>query len=120
MLKSREIFQKINSDRVVSLAGKTELKTLFALYSIADVLITNDSGPGHFASMTRIKNIVLFGPETPKLFGPLGLNSHIIESDLGCRPCVNHFNHRMPQCKNNVCMQSISVNTVFEKVLEVM
>lgn len=118
--RTAEIFNSICSDRVINLSGKTNLRTLFALYSISDVLVTNDSGPGHFASMTKIKNIVLFGPETPLLFGPLGSDSHYIEKDFSCRPCVNPFNHRIPKCNDNICMKSISVEEVFEKILQVL
>ena len=114
-----DVFNKINSHRVINLTGKTELKELLALYSMADVLVTNDSGPGHFASMTKIKDIILFGPETPKLYGPLGENVYYVESNLGCRPCVNPYNHRFSPCRNNLCMQSISVEHVFNKVIEV-
>jgi len=117
---STEIFNNINSDRVINLAGKTYLRELFALYSISDVLVTNDSGPGHFASITPIKDIVLFGPETPKLYGPLGENVYCIESELSCSPCVNPFNHRFSPCKNNICMSSISVECVFNKIIEVL
>jgi len=115
-----DICKRIGSERVINLAGKTDLKELFALYALGDALITNDSGPGHFASMTEIKDIVLFGPETPKLYGPLGKNVFYIKSHLSCSPCVNPFNHRFSPCKNNLCMRSISVETVFNKIIEVL
>ncbi len=112
------ICNTINSERVVDLTGKTTLRELMALYSFADALITSDSGPGHFASMTKIKDIVLFGPETSALYGPLGLNVHCIEASLSCRPCINAFNHRFSPCENSRCMKSISVQTVFNKLVE--
>jgi ADP-heptose:LPS heptosyltransferase len=102
--------------RVVSLAGRTSLRELLALYCIADVLVTNDSGPGHFASMTTVDSVVLFGPETPALFGPLGPDSHAIWQKLACSPCVNALNHRFSPCNNNVCMQEISVEQVNQMV----
>ena len=106
----------IGSDRAICLAGKTTLRELLVLYTLADILVTNDSGPGHFASMTGIHSIVLYGPETPKLFGAIGGRSHIIHAGLACSPCVNAFNHRFSPCRNNVCMQSISVEQVYEAV----
>jgi ADP-heptose:LPS heptosyltransferase len=110
----------INSARAVSLAGHTTLEELFALYCIADVLVTNDSGPGHFAALTNIKTVVMFGPETPELFGPLGTNATVIWNELACSPCVNAFNHRNTPCKDNVCMQAISVDEVFESVKRIL
>lgn len=103
-----------NSVPIISLAGKTTLRELFTLYTISDVIVTNDSGPGHFASMTDIKSIVLFGPETPELFGPM--KGNIVWKKLACSPCVNVFNHRFSPCKNNICMQTISVDEVFKEV----
>ena len=110
----------IGSARVVSLAGQTSLRELLTLYSVADVLVTNDSGPGHFAALTPIRAIVLFGPETPRLFGPLihpgTPASTEIWKELACSPCVSVFNHRLSPCTNNVCMQLITVEEVFEAV----
>ncbi|HJU41500.1 MAG TPA: glycosyltransferase family 9 protein [Vicinamibacterales bacterium] len=108
--------REIGSSRATSLAGQTSLRDLLTLYSVADVLVTNDSGPGHFAALTPIRAIVLFGPETPRLFGPLTTASTAIWKELACSPCVSVFNHRLSPCRNNVCMQSITVEEVFEAV----
>ena len=108
--------QSLGSDRVKSVAGQTTLPELLTLYSLADVLVTNDSGPGHFASLTPVHAIVLFGPETPRLFGPLAPATTVIWKELACSPCVSVFNHRLSPCRNNLCMQSITVDEVFEAV----
>ena len=98
--------------RVLTFAGNTTLRELLVLYTLSDVLVTNDSGPGHFASLTDIHNIVMFGPETPRLFGPRGGNPHVVFADLACSPCVNVLNHRFSPCSDNVCMQAITVDQV--------
>jgi ADP-heptose:LPS heptosyltransferase len=108
--------RKLGSPRVISLAGQTTLRELLTLYSVAEVLVTNDSGPGHFSSLTAIRGIVLFGPETPRLFGPLTPTATVIWKELACSPCVSVFNHRLSPCTNNVCMQTITVEEVFEAV----
>ncbi|HXE52570.1 MAG TPA: glycosyltransferase family 9 protein [Tepidisphaeraceae bacterium] len=115
----REAAERIAADiglRTLSLAGHTTLRELIVLYTLADVLVTNDSGPGHFSSLTDITSIVLFGPETPAVFGPLGPNTRVLRADLACSPCVNPFNHRFSPCNNNVCMQMITVNEVYDLV----
>lgn len=106
----------IGSPRAISLAGKTTLRELLTLYSLAGVLVTNDSGPAHFASLTPIHTVVLFGPETPRLFGSLSPATTIIWKELACSPCVSVFNHRLSPCRNNVCMQEISVADVYDAV----
>lgn len=107
---------EIASPRAVSLAGKTSLRELLTLYSLADVLVTNDSGPAHFASLTPVHTIVLFGPETPRLFGSLAPSTTILWKELACSPCVSVFNHRLSPCRNNVCMQEITVTDVYSAV----
>jgi ADP-heptose:LPS heptosyltransferase len=114
---AEEICRRIGSPRAFTMAGRTTLRELLALYTVADVLVTNDSGPGHFASMTEIDSVVLFGPETPRLFGAVGGRPHILYADLACSPCVNAFNHRFSPCKDSRCMQAISVDEVCATVL---
>jgi ADP-heptose:LPS heptosyltransferase len=111
-----DLCTKLNSDRVINVAGKTTLRQLLVLYSISDVLITNDSGPAHFASMTDIDAVVLFGPETPSLFGALGSRFHPIYNKLACSPCVNVFNHRFSPCSNNICMRLIDEDVVLNAI----
>lgn len=112
---AREIAAAIGAS-VLTLAGETTLRELIVLYTLADVLVTNDSGPGHFSSMTDITSIVLFGPETPAVFGPLGPNTRVVRLDLACSPCVNAFNHRFSPCNDNICMQMIEVDEVYRLV----
>ena len=104
---------EVKSARCVSLAGKTSLRELLVIYSMAHVLVTNDSGPAHFAALTTIDTISLFGPETPLLFSAPGPRSHPLWAGLACSPCVNAFNSRQTACKNNLCMQAISVAQVY-------
>jgi ADP-heptose:LPS heptosyltransferase len=93
-------------------AGKTRLRDLPLLYEISDFMITNDSGPVHFASVTRMPTYVLFGPETPRLYGSLG-ESMPITAELACSPCVAATNHRKTVCKDAVCLKVISPEHVF-------
>ncbi len=113
---AEDVCRRIGSPRAISVAGKTSLRDVVVLYTMADVLVTNDSGPGHFASMTDIDNIVLFGPETPALFGPLGENPRPLHAGLACSPCVNAYNHRFSPCRDNRCMQAIGVDDVEREV----
>ena len=92
-------------------AGMVKFNELPALYHLAHVMVTNDSGPGHFSSVTPLPTIVLFGPETPALYGSLGKSIPIF-AGLACSPCVSAANHRKTPCTNNLCMQAITVPQV--------
>ena len=109
---AQEVVDAIDSPRAVNLAGKTTLRELIVLYCRSDLLITNDSGPGQFASMTPIDTIVLFGPETPQLWRPLGGRVHAMWKGLACSPCVTPFNYRFSPCRNPQCMLQFSVEEV--------
>lgn len=113
-----EVARAIGSPRAVSLAGRTTLRQLLVLYTLADALVTNDSGPGHFSSLTDVGAVVLFGPETPDLFGPRGEHTEVLYAGLACSPCVTAYNHRFSPCTDNRCMQAITVGQVEEAVRE--
>jgi len=115
-----ELVRQVGSSRCFSLAGRTTMRQLIVLYTLADLLVTNDSGPAHFAALTGIDVITLFGPETPAVFGVKGPRSHIIHAGLPCSPCVNAANNRMSACTNNLCMQAITVEQVFGRACEVL
>ena len=109
-----QVAAQVGSPRCFSFAGKTTLPQLLVLYTLAEVLITNDSGPAHFASMTPITVITLFGPETPLLFRALTPRAIPIYMHLPCSPCVNAYNNRQSPCRDNICMKSITVDHVFK------
>ena len=110
---------RIASDRCLSFAGRTTMPQLLVLYHLSELMVTNDSGPAHYATLTSIDVITLFGPETPAVFGARTPRSHILWSNLVCSPCVNAFNDRQSACPNNLCMERITVDDVFEKACEV-
>jgi ADP-heptose:LPS heptosyltransferase len=110
---------EVRSERCVSLAGKTTLRQLMVLYSVAEILVTNDSGPAHFASMTSINVIALFGPETPALFAARTPRNLALWAGISCSPCVNAYNNRQSACRDNVCMQLITLDQVFAEVCRI-
>jgi ADP-heptose:LPS heptosyltransferase len=105
----------VGNNRCISFAGETDVGDLPSLYALSALMVTNDSGPAHIAAATNLPTIVLFGPETPKLYGPLG-STRVLYAGLACSPCATAYNHRSTVCTDNVCMKSISVDAVFSEV----
>ncbi len=116
----QKLVDKVGSERCVSFAGRTTMRQLLILYELAEVLVTNDSGPAHFASATSVDVVVFFGPETPKLFHGLSSRNHVIWAETACSPCVNAYNNRVSKCTDNVCMKRISVDEVFGVVCDLL
>ena len=116
---AQQLVERIGSPRCVNFGGTTTLRQLLVLYFLCELMITNDSGPAHYSALAPIDVITLFGPETPAAFGSLSPRSHLFWAGLPCSPCINAFNDRWSPCKDNVCMQRLTVDDVFEKAAEI-
>ena len=108
----RGLARSVGSGRSVCVAGQTTLRELVVLFGLAELLVTNDSGPAHFAALTGVDVVALFGPETPLLYSAPGHRSHPVWAAVACSPCVNAFNNRQTACRDNVCMKAITVDQV--------
>lgn len=104
--------------RVADFTGATaDLQTLLALLSSAKLLIATDGGSAHLASLTGLPSVVLFGPETPALYAPLGPNVTTLFAGLACSPCLSAANHRRSNCTNNRCLQAITPQQVIAEAI---
>jgi len=95
----------------IVLCGATSIGESLALYKKAVAVISNDSGPLHLAHSVGAAVIGIFGPTRAEITGPRGRGKmQILFKDVGCNkaPCY-HLG-----CKNNVCMQSVTVDDVLE------
>ena len=111
-----KVVKAIDHDRCVNSSGVFSFDELVPLYSISEFMLTNDSGPAHFASVTSLKVFVLFGPETPNLYLPLGGNAESIYLGLPCSPCVSAANHRKTSCIPRPCITGIPTSMVFDRL----
>jgi ADP-heptose:LPS heptosyltransferase len=110
--KADQMVEAIRDPRCFSLVGKTPLEELLELFSMSHVLVSNDCGLAHIAMLTSLRTITLFGPESPKIFGPLTEHNHVVCADWPCSPCLSAFNHRDSACRDNMCLKSITVADV--------
>lgn len=109
------IADAVQNERCINFAGLVKFNELTALYSLSKVLITNDSGPGHFSSVTNIRSYVFFGPETPLLYGSLG-NSSPLYAHYSCSPCVSAYNHRKTPCTDNQCLKVLKPEAIYNTI----
>ncbi|MFN4359360.1 MAG: glycosyltransferase family 9 protein [Hylemonella sp.] len=120
---ANEIRTQVGSECCVALTGYTRsLRELLMLFHASDLLLTNDGGPGHFASLTPIRVLMFFGPETGKLYGPLpgiGPKATVYESGIACSPCLSAYNHRLTFCDgDNQCLKRIAPDPVLADALQ--
>jgi ADP-heptose:LPS heptosyltransferase len=116
---ARDLKSEVGSDACLDLTGYTKsIRELLMLMHASKLLITNDGGPSHFATVTPIQTMVFFGPETGKLYGPLGKRTIIIESGIACSPCLTAYNHRLTFCDgDNQCLKRIAPDPVLAQAL---
>ena len=118
-LLAKDLLAKIRSEACIDLTGYTRsIRELLMLFHASSLLITNDGGPGHFATVTPIQTMVFFGPETGKLYGPLGTRNKVLESGIACSPCLSAYNHRLTFCDgDNQCLKRIAPDPVLEQAM---
>lgn len=92
------------------LTGKTTVAEAIAIISIADVLITNDTGPAHIGAAVGTPTLVIFGPTNPLTTYPLSPSAAIIRHPPDCAPCM------LRECPiDHRCMTAIAVEEVFDR-----
>jgi len=111
----QKVVDSVDNERCLNSAGLFEFLELIPLYFLSELMLTNDSGPAHFSSVTPLKVYVIMGPETPSLYGSLG-NAEVFYLGLPCSPCVSADNHRKTTCETRPCITGIKPESVLEKI----
>ncbi|HYG10424.1 MAG TPA: lipopolysaccharide heptosyltransferase II [Pyrinomonadaceae bacterium] len=101
--------------RPVVLTGETDLAGTVAVLSIADLLVTNDTGPAHISAALERPTLVVFGPTNPVTTRPFSPTADIIRHPPDCAPCMLRdcpIDHR--------CMTAITPEEVFLRAVEML
>jgi ADP-heptose:LPS heptosyltransferase len=119
---ARSILSRCRDPRCVDLTGYTRtIRELLLIFRLSALLITNDGGPGQFSTFTAIPAIILYGPETPALYGTLNPKASNLFLSLSCSPCLTAYNHRNTPCDgDNRCLKNIEPARVFAKAKEML
>ena len=106
----------------VDLTGYTKtIRHLLMLFHRAALLVANDGGPGQLAALTPMPSLILFGPETPKLYAPLAEHAHSLYLSFACSPCLTAYNHRNSPCDgDNQCLKQVLPADVLAKTRELL
>ncbi len=95
----------------VNRIGRTTLDQLTAELGECSLLLTNDTGTMHLATLVGVPVVAVFGSTEPRLTGPLGDGHRIIRHQVECSPCF------LRECPIDFrCMEAVSVEEVVAAV----
>lgn len=99
-----------------NLGGKTSLLQLSAILSLSKGLVANDSGTMHLAAILEKPVVIPIGSTDPRRTGPLTKKAGLVKGTS----CGNICRSRTCSRPDHLCMTSISVESMFNAVIQVM
>ena len=105
-----------NNERIFDFIGKTNIKQSLALLSLCRLAVGAEGGMMHCAAGLGVKTLTVFGGSDSRKWTPIG--GEILTLGLDCQPCFS--SERAVQCQYHKCLEGISVEMVFEKVMTLM
>jgi len=102
-------------ESIFDFSGMFKIEELIELIRKSSLFISNDTGPAHIAYALKINTVSLFGPTTPKKYGPLHSNSLVFYRGLKCSPCIG-IDYLNRKCRNSFACLDFSAGEVFTKI----
>jgi len=97
----------------IDLTGRTRLEDVVDLISLAETVVTNDTGLMHVASAAGSRIVAVYGATTPECTPPLTEEKQVIYRGVECSPCPARqcpFGHYR-------CLREIESDEVLEATL---
>ncbi|MEM1159095.1 MAG: lipopolysaccharide heptosyltransferase II [Verrucomicrobiota bacterium] len=108
----REVCRNIAEQLTVphtNTTGRTSLREFLSLCAHARLILCNDSGAMHTASLFRTPGVALFGSTEPRWTGPISDSIAVLQEDVPCSPCF------LRECPIDFrCMNQLSEERVLE------
>lgn len=107
-----EIKKFIDSKSFINLCGETNLAETICLLSKSKVLVTNDSGPMHLASVAKTPAVAIFSArDFPLKWSPCPNLNKVLRVNTDCSPCFKDECNR-----DNLCLSLVAVDDVWKGV----
>jgi len=109
--RAREIAGRVaDRKRLFEGAGRTSLKQLGGVFTLARAVVSGDSGPMHIASALGVRTIGIFGPADPARTGPFNHLDLVVRSEAECAPCGRR------RCRRARCLEELAAEKVLARI----
>ena len=105
-----QVISRSRPDQCLDLTGKTSLPEMVEWLRLADLVISNDTGPVHVAAALDRPIVAIYGPSDPLATGPYAQSNAVLQArHLKCVPCLRRTcTYREPLA----CLRSITPEQV--------
>ena len=118
--KALYLKNKIPNANIKNCVNKTTLLELKELLKYVNLLISVDTGTAHIAGTNFTPTITLHGMTLPEQSMPINHNSKQICLYKKCAPCNHKILYFNNICKNNICLEDITPNLVFDTIKQLL
>lgn len=106
---AHDIMERTQAHIVNTAPDKVDLALLKPLVQRCQLLVTNDTGPRHYAVAFDVPVVVIMGPTDPRYTASNLENTAVLRNDVWCSPC-----HKKLCPRDHTCMTEITPAMVFE------
>lgn len=107
-----EIMNRTKAKLINTAPDQIGLDLLKPMIHRCDLLITNDTGPRHYAVALKRPVVVIMGPTDPRYTGRNLEQTIVLRKELPCAPC-----HKKECPENHECMRGITTEEVLEAAI---